>query len=144
MHIDNFRRDVSCSVRSAQTRSVGHQRAMVWRAKIIATVRQHASDARFDGVRFERSSSTVSPICERNRFARASYSADVSAILELSQQRRDLRDTLGGREPARFESSETRDQGNCTGSDHKEGNDKKREVCNNPKASERQADRHEN
>ena len=48
--------------------------------KINAAVRQHASDARFDGVRFERSSSTVSPICERNRFARASqYSADVSA-----------------------------------------------------------------
>src|ERR1700678_1930246 len=85
--------------------------------------RDAASDASFEGVRFERSSSTVSPICERNRFARASYSADVSAILELSQQRRDLRDTLGGREPARFESSETRDQRNCTGSDHKEGND---------------------
>src|ERR1700722_5634459 len=79
--------------------------------------RDAASDARFEGVRFERSSPTVSPICERNRFAWASYSPDVSAILKLSHQRRDLRDALRRNKARRFQTSKTGDQSEGTDRD---------------------------
>src|ERR1700677_1655234 len=97
--------------------------------------RDAASEARFEGVRFERSLSTVSPICERNRFAWTSYSPDVSAILELSQQRRDLRDALRRSKPRRFQAFKTGDKREGTGCDCHQRNDQKREVCRNPKAS---------
>src|SRR6202034_220049 len=97
--------------------------------------RDAASDARFEGVRFERSVSTVSPICERNRFAWASYSPDVSAILELSQQRRELRDALRRSEPSRFQTPKTGGKREGPGCDCHQRNDQKREVYRDPKAS---------
>ena len=43
MHIDNFRRAVSCSVSSAQTRSWATNERGMARVKVIATVRQHGA-----------------------------------------------------------------------------------------------------
>src|SRR5580693_2140323 len=79
--------------------------------------RDAASEAGFEGLRFERSLSTVSPICERSRLAWASYSPDVSAILKLSHQRRDLRDALRRNNARRFQTSKTGDQSEGTDCD---------------------------
>ena len=74
------------------------------------------------------------PICERNRLPRLHTRRTSAPILELSQQRRDLRDALRRSEPGRFQTSKPGDKREGTGSDCHQRNDQKREVYRNPEA----------
>src|SRR5271155_1069832 len=72
--------------------------------KSAIPARVAASEARFDGLRLNRSSSIVAPIWALNRLASASHSLETGAFrptLKTLQQRRNLRDALHRRQPRR-------------------------------------------